>query len=77
MDIWIKKELCKTVNLMPTTLLDWLDEMLSRNRKSYVMCYVMISWLLRALKSYAFKETLKMSAIDSTFWVKLNWWGYV
>ena len=57
--------------------------MLSINKKSYVMDYVMTPQIFDTPKYCAFEETIKKYSIDSTLWVRLSWelshvrWSYV
>ena len=46
--------------------------MLSIDRRSHVICHVMIPWFLGAPKSFAFGEIMNMGLIDSTPQVDLN-----
>ena len=48
--------LCKMVNLILTILLDWLGEILSINRKSHEIPYMMTLWLFGTLQSYGFAK---------------------
>ena len=52
-------------NLVLTTLLNWLGEMLSINRKSHIIDQMMTLWIFDTPKSWAFGKITKKCLINS------------
>ena len=60
------EDICQTVNLMLSTLLDRLGRIFNVNKRNHAMGHVITLWTFGTSKSYAFGKITKRCLIDST-----------